>query len=153
MGEVWRAFESAGQTVALKTIALDFRTDASFKARFQREAEAERGLHHPCIVPIHDFFEEDGSLFLVMRYIPGGSLQDLIEREGRLSARRAIEISKQSLTALDHAHQNGLIHRDVTPSNILLETTPPTSAISESRYPSGKPASPPVSASWARPNI
>jgi serine/threonine-protein kinase len=121
MGEVWRAWDSANQQVALKTIAMDIRTDEMFLARFRQEAYEHRKLRHKSIVPIYDFFAEDGCLFLVMPFIEGGSLEDLLEREGKLEVEQAIGISVQILDALDFAHQNMLIHRDVKPSNILLD--------------------------------
>ncbi len=121
MGEVWRAWDSANQQVALKTIAMDIRTDEMFLARFRQEAYEHRKLRHKSIVPIYDFFAEDDCLFLVMPFIPGGSLEDLLEREGKLPVQQALDISVQILEALDFAHQNMLIHRDVKPSNILMD--------------------------------
>jgi serine/threonine-protein kinase len=121
MGEVWRAWDSANQPVALKTIAMEIRHDETFVARFRQEAEEQRRLRHRSIVPIYDFFAEDDGLFLVMPFIPGGSLEDLLSREGRLSVKQALDISVQILAALDYAHQNMVIHRDVKPSNILLD--------------------------------
>jgi eukaryotic-like serine/threonine-protein kinase len=123
MSEVWRARDGMGRIVALKTIAQQAGDDSQLRARFLREGGEHKQLKHPNIVPIFDFFEQDGGFYLVMQYIPGGSLEDrMYEYQwGPLPIRDALRISRQILPALDYAHQHGVIHRDVKPSNILLD--------------------------------
>ena len=93
------------------------------RARFLREGGEHQLMKHPSIVPILDFFEQEGNFYLVMQYISGGSLEDRLEKLGwkALPIPDALKISKQILSALDYAHQKGVIHRDVKPSNILLD--------------------------------
>ena len=123
MSEVWRAQDRAGRVVALKTISSQAGADPQLRARFLREGGEHQLMKHPSIVPILDFFEQEGNFYLVMQYIGGGSLEDRLEQLGwkALPIPDALKISKQILSALDYAHQKGVIHRDVKPSNILLE--------------------------------
>lgn len=118
MGEVWRARDqSLGRPVAVKIIREHGSRDASFRERFTREADAMALLDHPHIVRVYDFFTSDGHGFLVMGFIDGGSL----DARGRLPFDTALQISREILDALNFAHQQGVIHRDVKPSNILLD--------------------------------
>jgi eukaryotic-like serine/threonine-protein kinase len=123
MSEVWRAQDADGRIVALKTISAEAGGDPNLQARFLREGDQHRQLKHPAIVPIFDFFEDDGGLYLVMQYLSGGSLEDRLERgEWKpLPVLEALQIARQILPALDYAHRNLVIHRDVKPSNILLD--------------------------------
>ena len=115
MGEVWRAYHRAlRRHVAVKLI---FQRDHTFQQRFQREAEAMSRLHHPHIVPIHEVFVVGTSGYLVMGLVEGGSLADL----GRVSCAAALQLAAQILDALNFAHQQGVVHRDVKPSNILVD--------------------------------
>jgi serine/threonine protein kinase, bacterial len=120
MGEVWRAFDSAiDRMVALKVLPANFADDPVFQERFRREAKAAAGLDEPHVVPIHDFGEIDGRLYVTMRLIKGRDLQTILA-DGPLFPRRAVRIIEQIASALHAAHRIGLIHRDIKPSNILV---------------------------------
>ena len=121
MGAVYRAVElGLGRKVALKVIASDLAEDRRFRERFLRESRIAASLDHPHVVPIFKAGEEDGALFLVMRYVDGTDLAKLIADEGALDPRRAISLLEQIAEALDAAHEQGLVHRDVKPSNVLI---------------------------------
>jgi serine/threonine-protein kinase len=106
--------------VAIKILADRHAEDAQFVERFQREARAAAGLNHQNIVAIYDRGEADGSYYIAMEYLDGETLKDVIEREGALAPRRAIDISLQVLAALHFAHRREVIHRDVKPHNIMV---------------------------------
>jgi serine/threonine-protein kinase len=115
--------------VALKLIAPDLAEDSKFEERFVRESRLAASLEHPNIVPIYDAAEADGVLFLSMRYVPGGDLRTLLQQDGPLDPARTVSIVSQAASALDAAHAEGLIHRDVKPGNILITPrTPPPRA-------------------------
>ena len=106
--------------VALKVLPREFLHDPTFHARFEREAQTIATLEHPAIVPVYDFGEEDGQPYLVMRYMPGGSLADRL-RDGPLSIPASAIILERVGEALDEAHAAGVIHRDLKPDNILFD--------------------------------
>ncbi|MFW6070067.1 MAG: serine/threonine protein kinase [bacterium] len=109
-----------GRDVAVKVLPREFLHDPSFRGRFEREARTIAMLEHPAIVPIYDFGEQDGQPYLVMRYMKGGTLGDRL-REGPLEGTDASGILKRLADALDHAHNRGVIHRDLKPGNILFD--------------------------------
>jgi serine/threonine protein kinase len=121
MGEVWRAHDTAtNRTVAIKVLPPQLAQDDTFVQRFRREAETAARLNNPHIIPIHTYGEIDGRLYVDMRLIEGRDL-DKVLGEGPLEPGRAVRIIEQVATALHAAHKVGLVHRDVKPSNILLD--------------------------------
>lgn len=107
--------------VAVKVLPREFLHDPTFLERFEREAHIIGTLEHPAIVPVHDFGEEDGQPYLVMRYMEGGSLEERIKEHGALSLTEATKILARIGAALDTAHNRGFIHRDLKPANILFD--------------------------------
>ncbi len=123
MAEVYLARDlMLDRKVALKVLFPELSTDRSFVERFRREAKAAANLSHPNIVPIYDWGEADDTYFIVMEYVDGRPLSSLIRAEGPLLADRAAVIGAAVANALAFAHRNGVIHRDVKPGNVLLDT-------------------------------
>src|SRR5262245_44242528 len=123
MGEVYEAYDNdKGRTVALKILADAYSNDDSFRTRFQRESRAAAILQEPHVIPIHDWGEIDGHLYIDMRLVQGRTLDDLLV-DGPLEPSRAVNIVGQVGAALDAAHAAGLIHRDIKPQNIIVTPT------------------------------
>jgi hypothetical protein len=121
MGVVYRVYDPRlKRNVALKLVAPELSDDGHFRERFLAEIEVAASLDHPNVIPIYDAGEVDGQFFLAMRYVEGSDLKTLLT-EGALETARALTICSQVADALDHAHERGLVHRDVKPSNVLLD--------------------------------
>lgn len=121
MGVVYRAHEvSLDRDVAIKLINDDLAGEADAHRRFEREARLMASIDHPNVIPVYAAGEEDGHLYLVMRYVDGTDLQALLRAQRRLPASQAARITDHVARALDAAHQRGLVHRDIKPSNVLL---------------------------------
>lgn len=122
MAEVYLARDTfLERDVALKVLSPELARDPSFVQRFRREAQAAANLGHPGIVAIFDWGEEDGSYFIVMEYVEGSTLRDIIRSNGKLDPNRAASIAGEIAGALAFAHRNGVIHRDVKPANVLID--------------------------------
>src|SRR5579863_7279594 len=125
MGAVYLAQQSRPRRqVAVKVLlpatALKPQHLAAFLERFRRETDAAASLEHPNIMPVYEYGERDGLAYLVMPYISGGTLRDVMEREGQLLLPKVVNYLEQLAAALDFAHARGVIHRDIKPANILL---------------------------------
>jgi len=127
MGRVYKAYDlKLERPVAVKIIRLDNTVDSQEVeeriARFRREAKAIARLNHPNIVSLYDYDEADGMLYMIMEYVEGQSVEQMLNTKRQLGARLAVRMIKQVCWALDYAHKNGVIHRDIKPSNIMLNT-------------------------------
>jgi serine/threonine-protein kinase len=121
MGEVYRAHDTRhDRVVALKLLSEDTASDAEFRERFKREAHAAARLREPHVIPIHAYGEIDGRLYLDMRLVEGAHLGTIIRDRGPMRQADAVEIISQVASALDAAHAEQLVHRDVKPSNVLI---------------------------------
>ncbi len=106
--------------VAVKVLFKEYATDPLFVARFRREAQAAANLNHPNIVGVYDWGEQDDTYFIVMEYVDGRSLADIIRAEGPLHPDRAADVATDIAAALGFAHRNGVVHRDIKPGNVLI---------------------------------
>jgi serine/threonine-protein kinase len=131
MAEVRRAQDMRlGRIVAIKRLRSDLAADPTFQARFRREAQSAASLNHPAIVAVYDTGEElatDGSglmlPYIVMEYVEGRTLRDILREGRRILPQRALEITSSVLDALDYSHRAGIIHRDIKPANVMLTPT------------------------------
>jgi serine/threonine protein kinase len=122
MGLVYRAEHlNLRRRAAIKIIAPELAEASGFRERFNREARIAAALQHPNIVTVYDAGEENGLLYLAMQYIEGNDLSAVLRSQGRLRPYRALDVCRQIAAALDAAHGQGLIHRDVKPANVLIE--------------------------------
>ncbi len=122
MGEIYKArHPNLNRTVAIKILSAFFKGDDGFHKRFTREAKAMAQLRHPNIITIHDFGEQDGIPYIVMEYLTGKPLSQILSERGRLSLDEALPLLQDLASALDYAHAQGIIHRDIKPSNVIVE--------------------------------
>ncbi len=121
-GIVYHAFDTVlEREVAIKELYPNLVNDPAFVSRFKQEARIAAKLDHPNLVPVHDFGQIDGKYYLAMGYMAGGSLKDLLKQEGPLSKERALKIIQQVGAGLAYAYDQGVIHRDLKPGNILFD--------------------------------
>ncbi|KUN19934.1 serine/threonine protein kinase [Streptomyces antibioticus] len=121
MAVVYRAHDlRLDRTVALKLLAPELARNDTFRRRFTHESRAAAAIDHPHIVPVFEAGETDGVLYIAMRYVEGSDLRHLLDRRGPLGPEAALRIAAQIASALDEAHDHGLVHRDVKPGNILI---------------------------------
>ena len=121
MADVFLARDSLlDRPVAVKVLFPEFATDPTFVQRFRREAQAAANLSHPNIVSVYDWGEEGGTYFIVMEYVEGRSLSQILKDDGRLHPDRAADVTADVAGALGFAHRNGVVHRDVKPGNVII---------------------------------
>lgn len=121
MANVYKAYDEESQRiVALKVLKDEHRGDMEFVRRFEREAQAVLMLSHENIVRSYDVGEDDGVSYIVLEYVEGKTLKEIIKEEGPLSPKTAVNYACQVLDALSHAHERGIIHRDVKPQNVII---------------------------------
>jgi serine/threonine-protein kinase len=125
MAEVYRARDiRLDRVVAVKTLREDLARDQTFQARFRREAQSAASLNHPSIVAVYDTGEDTSGLtpvpYIVMEYVDGRTVRDLLRDDRKLLPERALEITDGVLRALDYSHRNGIVHRDIKPANVMV---------------------------------
>ncbi|GAA2316006.1 Stk1 family PASTA domain-containing Ser/Thr kinase [Streptomyces kunmingensis] len=125
MAEVYLAHDSRlGRTVAVKTLRVDLARDPSFQARFRREAQSAASLNHPAIVAVYDtgedYVDQVSIPYIVMEYVDGSTLRELLHSGRKLLPERAMEMTVGILQALEYSHRAGIVHRDIKPANVML---------------------------------
>src|SRR5690625_1331560 len=108
--------------VAIKALRSEYINDTEFTTRFDREAQAATSLTHPNIVNIFDVGEEEDNFYMVMEYVDGLTLKEYIQQQGPIEVNEAVDIVKQIISAIAHAHDNDIVHRDIKPQNILMNS-------------------------------
>jgi eukaryotic-like serine/threonine-protein kinase len=122
MARVYRGTDGVlGRPVAIKVLADRYAHDDTFVTRFRREAQAAAALNHPNVVSVFDTGDDGQAHYIVMEYVPGQTLADVLKREGPLEPDRASRIAEDVATALQAAHERGLVHRDVKPGNVMID--------------------------------
>src|SRR5579871_6299184 len=123
MATVYKAYQPAlDRFVAIKVLPAAYAKDHTFMERFVREARSISKLSHPHILPVHDFGEQDGTTYIVMEYVSGGTFKKKLKQGQPMALREAIDLILQACQALECAHQNNIVHRDVKPGNMLLRS-------------------------------
>ncbi len=121
MAEVYRGRDTRlGRDVAVKILRTELAADPTFIARFRREAQAAASLNHPHIVAVYDTGEDGGVPYIVMEYVEGKTLRDVLRTEGRMLPHRALETVADVCSALEYSHVAGIVHRDIKPANVML---------------------------------
>jgi predicted Ser/Thr protein kinase len=122
MARVYRGTDGVlSRPVAIKVLADRYANDDTFVTRFRREAQAAAALNHPNVVSVFDTGDDGQAHYIVMEYVPGQTLADVLKREGPLDPDRAARIAEDVATALQAAHERGLVHRDVKPGNVMID--------------------------------
>jgi serine/threonine protein kinase len=123
MASVFKAYHARlDRMVAIKMIHRQFLEDRNFLVRFEREAQIVAKLEHPNIVPVHDYAEHEGMPYIVMKYVDGATLKDVLEK-GMLATEDSLHVLNGVTAALDYAHGRGVLHRDIKPSNVMIDTS------------------------------
>src|SRR4249920_614576 len=121
MAEVYLARDQLlDRPVALKALFPEYAREPSFVERFRREAQAAASLNHPNIVAVYDWGQEDDTSFIIMEYVNGQTLREAVNRYGTVPPWEAARIGADNADALEFAHRNGVVHRDVKPGNVLI---------------------------------
>ena len=124
MSEIYHATSpTTGKPVAIKVLLATLAADEQFRKRFLREAEIVSGLEHPNIVHVIDFGDENGAYYIVMEYLSGPDLGNLIKQEKQIALPAALPLLREVGSALDYAHARGLVHRDIKPSNVMMDSS------------------------------
>src|SRR5580658_4556174 len=110
-----------GSAIALKVLPPELATDEVFRARFLNESRIAASLHHPNVIPVYDMGSQEDLLYIAMRYVSGTDLRQIVRKRGQVCPDRALSLVGQAARALDAAHREGLVHRDVKPGNLLIE--------------------------------
>jgi serine/threonine-protein kinase len=122
MGEIYKArHPTLNRAVAIKILSVYFKDDSALNKRFAREAELMARLRHPNIITIYDYGEQDGLPYIVMEYLTGGTLSEIMKERNHVPLFESLPLLEDLASALDYAHDQGVIHRDIKPSNVILE--------------------------------